>query len=209
MGNVTKWLFMGAAMMLVACGPSEPDAPGRSGQTVVSSGVADLGGPFTLVDTTGAVVTEATLTGKPHLVYFGFAFCPDICPTALSKLGSAESLLGARGTDIGYVFITVDPERDTPESLAQYVTADPFPRALQGFTGTPEQVQVAKDAYKIFSQKVSPEGGAYVEGEAYTVDHADLIFLLGPDGKFVDFFSSRSTPQDIAIRVRQLLMEKG
>ena len=210
MGNAAKLLMTaGLAFALTACGASESDRPGISGSKVVSSGVADIGGPFELIDTTGAVVTEADLTGRPHLIYFGFAFCPDVCPTALSKLGAAQSLLGDRGDDIGYVFLTVDPERDTPEAMAQYITADPFPRGLRGFTGTTEQVKVAKDAYKIFSQKVSPDGGPVVVGEDYTVDHADLIFLLGPDGTFVDFFSARSTPQDIAIRVRQVLMGRA
>jgi len=213
MGNATNWLLklcVGsmAASALVACQPEDTNRAGTSGKTVTSTGTAAIGGPFTLVDTTGATVTEADLLGKPHLIYFGFAFCPDVCPTALSKLGAAETLLGARGDEVGYVLFTVDPERDTPEKLAEYVAFDPFPRGLKGFTGTPEQVDAAKAVYRVASSKIMPDGSPVPEGNMdYTVDHSDIIYLMGADGQFVDFFSARSTPQDIAIRVRKVLAD--
>ncbi|WP_409433112.1 SCO family protein [Litorimonas sp. RW-G-Af-16] len=183
-----------ALIGLSACGN---DAPGRSGKTV-SVGTADIGGPFTLVETTGDVVTEADLLGKPHLVYFGFAYCPDICPTALQKMGAAQELLGKQGDEIGYVLITVDPERDTPESLGQYITADVFPKGLRGFTGTVEQIEVAKQAYKVTAMKADMPGSA----ADYTINHSDIMYLMDQDGKFVDYFYGRSTPQDIAVRTR-------
>ena len=208
--NLTRNLVMGvlASFALLACRAEDPTAAGVSGKTVVSTGTASIGGPFTLVDETGAVVTEAGLLGKPHLVYFGFAYCPDICPTALSKLGAAQTLLRAAGDDVGYVLITVDPERDTVDKIAQYVTADPFPTGLRGFTGSVEQIETAKIAYKITATKSTFDGGP-VEPDAmdYTVNHSDIIYFMDRDGKFADFFSARSTPQDIAIRVRQELMK--
>ncbi len=213
MGNATNWLLKlsvsaVAASALVACQAEDTNRAGTSGKTVTSTGTAAIGGPFTLVDTTGATVTEADLLGKPHLIYFGFAFCPDVCPTALSKLGAAETLLGERGDEVGYILFTVDPERDTAEKLAEYVAFDPFPRGLKGFTGTPEQVDAAKGVYRVASSKIMPDGSPVPEGNTdYTVDHSDIIYLMGADGQFVDFFSARSTPQDIAIRVRKVLAE--
>jgi len=193
---------------MAACQAEESNMAGISGKTVISTGTAAIGGAFTLVDETGAIVTDADLIGKPHLVYFGFAYCPDICPTSLQKMGAAQQLMGRAGDDIGYVLMTVDPERDTVDQIAQYVTADPFPKGLRGFTGTIDQVETAKAAYKVTSVKRSMDGGVVDPSSTdYTVDHSDIIYFMGADGKFVDFFSSRSTPQDIAVRVRQELMK--
>lgn len=197
-----------ASFTLVACQAEAPSAAGVSGKTVVSTGTASIGGPFTLVDDTGLTVTEADLLGKPHLIYFGFAYCPDICPTSLQKLGAAQTLLGDAGDDVGYILVTVDPERDTVEKLAQYVTFEPFPSGLRGFTGSIDQIETAKIAYKITATKSALDGGPVEEGSTdYTVNHSDIIYFMGADGKFADFFSSRSTPQDIALRVRQELMK--
>lgn len=179
---------------LIAC---NNDAPGRSGKTT-SVGTADIGGAFSLIDDAGVAVTEAELLGKPNLVYFGFTYCPDVCPTALQKMGAAQELLGMQGDKIGYVLISVDPERDTPESLSQYVSANGFPEGLRGFTGPVEKIEEAKSAYKVFAQKVdTPESAG-----DYTVDHSDIIYFMNAEGEFVDYFYSKSTPQDIAVRVR-------
>ncbi len=207
MRNTINILMTGlAALSLMACQAEDSNRAGVSGE-IKSAGTAAIGGPFTLIDTAGQTVSEADLLGKPHLVYFGFAYCPDICPTALQKLGAAQTLLKDAGDDIGYVLITVDPERDTPEKLAQYVAFDPFPTGLRGFTGTLEQIDVVKSAYKIYTQKASTDGGELVSGSTdYTIDHSDIIYFMGADGQFVDFFAARSTPQDIALKVRQELM---
>ena len=195
---------------LLACQAEAPEAAGVSGKTVISTGTASIGGAFTLVDETGVEVTEAELLGKPHLIYFGFAYCPDICPTSLQKLGAAQQILGDAGDDVGYILVTVDPERDTVERIAQYVSFEPFPNGLRGFTGSVEQIETAKKAYKIVATKSSFDGTPVEAGsQDYTVNHSDIIYFMGADGKFADFFSSRPTPKDIALRVRQELMKSG
>jgi len=186
-------------MTLAACGNNKSETA-SSGRTV-TSGTADIGGPFSLVNQDGDRVSEASLVGKPHLLYFGFTYCPDICPTALQKLGQTQTLLGKNGDEIGYVLISVDPERDTVESLSQYVTANGFPKGLQGFTGTIEEVEAAKTSYKVYASKVDTPDSA---GD-YTVDHSDIMYLLDENGKFVDFFYGRSTPTEIAGRVTRHL----
>lgn len=197
-------LTIAALLGVVGCGPSTTSGEAGQAGATVSSGTADLGGPFTLVDDTGAVVTEAAFEGQPTLLYFGFSYCPDVCPTALQKLGRSQDLMGDAGEDAQFVLVSVDPERDTPEQLAVYVTNNGFPTNLRGFSGTVEQVDEIKTAYKVFSQKVPLKGSDM----GYTVDHQDIIFLLGNDGKFVDFFTSRSTPAEIAARTR-LYLAKG
>lgn len=191
-----------ALLGLNACGPSSTEGnAGRAGSATVSSGTADIGGPFTLVDNQGEIVTEAAFEGQATLLYFGFSYCPDVCPTALQKLGAAQERMGDAAERVQFVMVTVDPERDTAEQLATYVTNNGFPDGLRGFTGTVEQIDAIKEVYKIYAQKVPLEGSAM----DYTVDHQDIVFLLGTDGKFEDFFTVRSTPADIAVRTRQYL----
>ena len=187
---------------LPACNQGEQHSEaGRSGKTV-RSGNADIGGDFTLIDHNETPVTQADLLGKPHLIYFGFTYCPDVCPTALQKMGAAQSRLGDLGQEIGYVLVSIDPERDRPELLRDYITAAPFPQGLQAFTGTQAQIDTAKAAYKVYAAK-APLGDSAAD---YTMDHSDIIYLMGKDGIFKDYFSNRSTPQDIEARIRQLLV---
>jgi len=191
-----------AAFALIACGQADVTTgdSGRAGKTV-TSGQADIGGAFSLVNQSGERVSEETLIGKPHVIYFGFTYCPDVCPTALQKMGQMQSLLGNQGDDVGYILITVDPERDTVEALSQYVEANGFPKGLQGFTGTPEEISATKAVYKVFATKVpTPDSAA-----DYTVDHSDIIYLMGNDGKFVDYFYGRTTPAEMADRVKAYL----
>lgn len=198
----TPALTFAAVIGLVACGADVTEGTaGRAGPTV-TSGVAEIGGPFTLVDETGAEVTEAEFIGQPTLVYFGFSYCPDVCPTALQKLGVAQEQMGDSADAVQFVMVSVDPERDTPEELAIYVTNAGFPNGLRGFTGTVEQVEGIKAAYKVYSQKVPLEDS----NMDYTVDHQDIIYLIGNDGKFASIFASRHTPADIAVGVRQYLI---
>ena len=179
--------------MLTAC--SEPTA--RTGKTVVS-GQADIGGDFSLVNQDGVSVTQASFVGKPQFIYFGFSFCPDICPTALQKMGAVQAQVDKKADKLNYLFISVDPKRDTPESLKQYVTANGFPDSLVGLTGTQDQIDTAKGAFKVFSQIVETPDSA----SDYTVDHSDIIYFMDKNGKFLDIFTGRSSVPDMTGRVR-------
>jgi len=185
-----------AFLMLAACNPPH-DTAGTSGR-VTSSGTAAVGGAFTLVNQDGQTVTEKSLIGKPTLTYFGFSFCPDICPTELQKLGWVQAKIDPDGTLFNYVFFSVDPERDTPESLKQYVTASVFPKNLQGFTGTREQVEAAKAVYRIYAAKVEDKDSA----AGYTVDHVSLIYLFDKAGSFVEPFTYKDSVAKIAITAK-------
>ena len=178
---------------LSACG--EPTA--KVGKTVVS-GKADIGGPFSLVNQDGAIKTQDDFTGKPQLIYFGFTYCPDICPTALQKMGAVQATIDKKSDKLNYIFVSVDPERDTPESLKLYVTANGFPNSLTGLTGSQEQIDAAKSAFKVYSQKVETPDSA---GD-YTVDHSDIIYFMDANGKFLDIFTGRSSVLDISGRVK-------
>ena len=174
---------------------SQPTA--RVGKIVVS-GEADIGGAFSLIDHNGALLTQEAFIGKPQLIYFGFSFCPDICPTALQKMGAVQAQVDKAGDKLNYMFVSVDPKRDTPESLKLYVTANGFPKGLTGLTGSQEQVEVAKQAFKVYSQIVeTPDSAA-----DYTVDHSDIIYFMDRNGKFLDIFTGRSSVPDIVGRAK-------
>jgi len=149
----------------------------RTGGADIRPGVARLGGPFTLVDDTGATVTENALAGKAYAMYFGYTFCPEVCPTTLLDLSRWIKDLGPDADKLNYVFVSVDPERDTPSLMHTYVSS--FDRHIRGFTGTPEQIAKIAKEYRVYYKKVPTDDGGYV------MDHSAAIFLMGPDGKFV------------------------
>ncbi len=148
-----------------------------SGVEIASTGQPRLGGPFQLVDQDGRTVDQSLLEGKWSLVFFGFTYCPDYCPTTLTMLEATKRRLGARADDLQIVFVTVDPERDTPQALKDYLSSDGFPEGVIGLTGTPEQIADVARAYGAPYQKVG-------EGEGYTMNHGLTIYLMGPDGAF-------------------------
>lgn len=151
-----------------------------------------IGGPFTLVDETGATVTEADVFTEPALVYFGFASCPDVCPLDNARNSEVAQLLESRGLTLRPVFISVDPGRDTPEVLAEY-TAN-FSESLLGLTGTPEQVKAVADAYKVLYEIPQDMTGNY------PVNHTTLTYLVLPGTGFADFFHREASAQEIADR---------
>ncbi|WP_122464509.1 SCO family protein [Brevundimonas lutea] len=168
------------------------------GTTVVTTGEAQVGGPFQLVDQTGQAVDESVLDGRWSLVFFGFTHCPDYCPTTLQMLDAIQRQLGAEGEDMQIVFISIDPERDTPEALADYLQTSSFPEGVIGLTGTPEQVDQAADAYRAFYEKVG-------EGDAYLMNHSLAIYLMGPDGRFRTTLSSELGPERSAELIRRAM----
>lgn len=200
MGTIMSRIFLAtfmsafAAVNFTGCGPNEP---GTSGPVTAVAGKAAIGGPFSLVDHNGKAVTEADYFGKPQLIYFGFAFCPDVCPTALQQMGAALALAGPAATHYQPIFITIDSERDTPEQLALFVTANGFPEGLIGLTGSQAQIDAAKKTFAVYGQKVEDSSSA----AGFTYDHTSLIYLMDDKGEFVDVFTHGSTPQQIADRL--------
>ena len=161
-----------AIVTLVVVG-RQPAAPAFG--EVTSTGQPLIGGPFQLVNEEGQAVDQTILNGKWSLVFFGFTYCPDFCPATLGMLEATKQQLGAEGEDLQLVFISVDPERDTPQAMKDYLSS--YPMDVVGLTGTPQQVKTAADAYRALYQKVG-------EGEDYTMNHSLTIYLMGPDGRF-------------------------
>ena len=159
-----------------------------------------VGGPFTLVDHDGRTRTDADFRGRAMLVYFGFTYCPDVCPTALTTVSQALELLGADADKVAPIFITVDPERDTPEQLKEYVRH--FHPRMTGLTGTKEQIAAAAKSYRVYFAKARQQGAPEDE---YTMDHTSIAYLMGPDGKFVAHFSHGTEPEAMAARIRRSL----
>ena len=162
------------------------------------SGQALIGGPFQLTDQDGKQVTDQTYKGKLMLIYFGFTFCPDACPTALGVMGAALDKLDVSAERVVPILITVDPERDTPQVLKDYVSN--FHPRMVGLTGTPEQIAQVAKAYRVFYQKA-----AGATGGDYLMDHTLLIYLMDEEGKYLANFSASATPDDIAAKIREHL----
>lgn len=169
-----------------------------SGRTHINTntGVVAVGGPFTLVDDTGSTVTEKTLASKPYAIYFGYTFCPDVCPTTLLDLSRWIKDLGPDSEKLNYVFVSVDPERDTPSLMHLYLSS--FDKHIRGFTGTPEQIAKIAKEYRVFYGKVPTDDGGYV------VDHSAIIFLMGPDGKLVTAIPYQENDASALAKLRKL-----
>lgn len=156
-------------------------------------GRAAIGGPFSLTDHTGQAVTQDILKGKISLVYFGYSFCPDICPTDLQLIGQALDQMTEEERAVAQaLFITIDPERDTAQQLAGYVPL--FHPQIRGLTGTPEQVDAAAKAYRAYYKKVSAEEAGTSD---YLMDHSAFIYLMDRDGNFVRVFGHGVDPAEM------------
>ena len=180
------------------------DAPARSAAEIMDILMWNrepVGGPFELTDHTGRLRTERDFRGRLMLVYFGFTYCPDICPTDLQAIGQTLDKLGRDGDSVQPLFVTVDPERDTAQHLAEYVPL--FHPRLIGLTGSREAVRKAADAYKVYFAKV-PIGK---EAGDYTVDHTAFIYLLDRDGNYLGFFPPGTTAERMVEVIRPRLAE--
>ncbi len=160
-----------------------------------------VGGAFELIDQTGTKRTDADFRGKLLLVYFGYTYCPDVCPTDLLQIGLAIDKLGTAGEEVQPLFISVDPEHDTTSVLAQYVPM--FHPRLVGLTGTSEQIRAVADAYKAYYAKYSP-----AEGGAYSIDHSGFVYLMGRSGEYLGFFPPGTSADRIVEIIRQHLAER-
>lgn len=163
-------------------------------------GGGEIGGPFTLVDGSGATVTDKEVITKPSLIYFGYTFCPDVCPLDNARNAEAVDILEEKGLDVTPIFISIDPERDTPAVVRDF--AENLHPKMIGLTGTQEQVQAASRAYKTYYKK--QENG----GEYYLMDHSTFTYLVDPKKGFLDFFKREDTPDQMAERVA-CYMNKG
>ena len=163
------------------------------------TGRALIGGPFTLTDQEGKAVTEADFSGRYMLVYFGYTFCPDVCPMELQSMTEALDILGPKADTIVPVFITVDPERDTVAVLAEY--AENFHESLRALTGKPGQIRAATRAYRVYYKKADESD----DSDDYLMDHTSLVYLMGPDGEYVTHFTFGTSPDDMAARIAKLL----
>jgi protein SCO1/2 len=159
--------------------------------------VAAIGGPFRLIDQDGRTVTDQDQQGRPFLVFFGFTHCPEICPTTLFEISEILRKLGPDADRARALFITVDPERDTPKALKEYLSS--FDSHISGLTGDPDAIAAVAKAYRAIYRKVPLEQGDY------TMDHTAIIYLMDKQGRFVSPFSLRRTTETSAAELRKYL----
>ena len=167
----------GAAALVLTTGASDPN--------VTTTGKALIGGPFTLVDQHGKAVTDRDFRGRHMLVFFGFTHCPDICPAELQVISESLDGLGPKAEEVVPVFVTLDPERDTPEVMADYVKN--FGSRFVGLTGSPEAIAEAVKAYRVAYSKFKNKDAD--SDESYSVDHTALVYLMGRDGEYITHFN--------------------
>ena len=208
-GGGVRWLAAMAALAWLAAAlppasPGAQEAPKRRSAAelmdVLMWNREPVGGPFTLTDQTGRRRTDGDFRGRLMLVYFGFTYCPDICPTDQQEMSRAVNLLGAEGEAVQPIFITLDPERDTADHLATYV--DLFHPRLVGLTGSPEAIGAAADAYRVYHEKVS------TGPDAYTVDHSGFVYLMDREGRYLGFFPPNTSAERMLTIIRPHLAAK-
>ena len=157
-----------------------------------------VGGPFQLVDQTGKPATEAVLKGQWNAVFFGFTYCPDVCPGTLQALAAASQQLGPKAKDLKIVMISVDPARDTPAQMKTYLSGDYLPKTTLGLTGTPEQTAAAAKAYRVYAKKVG-------DGPDYSMDHSTAVYLIDPKGRFDRVIAYNLPPEEIARQIKDAM----
>lgn len=200
------WIFALAALVALAAllwwRVGVPPVTVSQTVTAPESGTASIGGAFSLTDHRGQRVSEAALLGRYTLIYFGYASCPDVCPVELQNIGAALDLL-AQGdaqaaAPLQAFFITIDPARDTVPVLAEYMPN--FHPKLTGLTGTAEEISAAAKAYRVYYSKFEETPDA----QNYLMDHSNIIYLMGPDGKFLAHFGHGVTPEQMSAKLRDV-----
>src|SRR6516165_8329606 len=194
----TRILMMSAAFLagLVLCFGVVLIVTGRLSSPVAQQ-IAAIGGPFKLTDQNGQAITDQDLKGHPFLVFFGYTHCPDICPTTLFEISEMLRALGPDADRTRALFITVDPERDTPAVMKDYLSS--FDPHLEGLTGDPSQIAAVAKAYRAYYKKVPLDDGSY------TMDHMAVVYLMDKDGRFVSTFSLKRTVEAAAADLRRYL----
>ena len=221
------FLVLGASVALLALAFSSFHLANERGfQARVDAGEAELfaptgtvpiGGPFTLVDHNGRTVTDEDFAGKYLLVFFGFTFCPDVCPTTLNDISVALDMLGPDAEAVLPLFISLDPERDTPDQMAEYVAA--FDPRIIGLTGSADQIAAAAGEYRIFYEKTSVDNyfesdptrltRTEPEGDDYLISHQGQTYLMSPDNDYLTHFNFGFSPEEMVSTVRKALAELG
>jgi len=179
------------AVILLATGVLVRERPGTTGPSI--------GGPFALIDGDGRVVKDSDFHGRYMLVYFGYTFCPDVCPTTLNEVALAMDKLGPDAARVAPIFITVDPKRDTPAVMKQYVSA--FSPALVGLTGSADAIAQVEKSYRVYASenRTGPGPGDY------TVDHSSILYLMNPAGQFIAPIRADESADDMAADIKKLL----
>ncbi|MEP2531690.1 SCO family protein [Shimia sp.] len=185
-----------AGIWFVSRGKGDGDQFAQCRQGQVAGGTAAIGGPFELVSETGETVTEKEVLAEPSLIYFGYTYCPDVCPMDTSRNAEAVEILETQGVMVQPVMVTIDPGRDTPEVMAEF-TDYLHPRML-GLTGSPEQIKAASQAYRTYYRK---QDSSDENDEFYLVDHSTFTYLTLPEHGFVEYFKRDVTPEKMAERV--------
>lgn len=205
LGALVTGLYLFEIKLRVSSGEQRRDTLGM--QQDIPAGTLP-GGPFTLVDHTGRTVTEKDFKGSFLLVFFGYTHCPDVCPTVLSNVATTLKALGEDVRHVRPLFITVDPEQDTPDVLDSYVKF--FHPSIIGLTGTPEQIRTVTERYKAFYAKIPLKiEGRDARHGLYTVDHSAFMYFMGPDGRYLDVFQYGTPPRQMATKIRQVLKERS
>ena len=158
---------------------------------------AAIGGPFQLTDQAGKAFTDKDLKGKPTLIFFGYTHCPDVCPTSLFELSEVLRAMGKDADKVNAVFISVDPERDTPATMKDYLSS--FDPHLEGLSGDPAETAKVITSYRVYAKKVPTKDGDY------TMDHTALIYLMDRDGRFVSPFNLKRSPEEAATELKRYL----
>jgi protein SCO1 len=158
---------------------------------------AAIGGPFQLTDQNGKAVTDKNLKGKPTLIFFGYTHCPDVCPTSLFEISEVLRAMGKDADKVNAVFISVDPERDTPAAMKDYLSS--FDPHLEWLSGDPAETAKVITSYRVYAKKVPTKDGDY------TMDHTALIYLMDRDGRFVSPFNLKRTPEEAAVELKRYL----
>ena len=162
-----------------------------------------IGGPFTLVDHTGRTVTDGDFRGQTLLIFFGYTYCPDACPTAMQTISEVLDILGPAASTVQPLFISIDPDRDTPDVLAAFVGH--FHPRIIGLTGSPEQVRAVARAYRAQFNKVVIDGA---DPDDYLMDHSAVVYVVGPDGTFFQHIPHETAPEAMARRISRLIVER-
>ena len=196
MRRASTWLYV---MLALACAGAAQARSAAETMDILMWNREPVGGPFQLIDQTGKPRSDRDFRGRLMLVYFGFTYCPDVCPTDLMAIGQALEQLGSDADAVQPIFITLDPERDTAEHLAEYVPL--FHPRLLGLTGSLDAIGTAADAYKVYFAKI-PIGK---EGGDYTVDHTSFIYLMDRDGKYLGFFPPGTSAERMVEIIRPRL----